>query len=456
MLKQIMLWMAVCVSSLLSAQETVTLECRVAENIKMDAEGKVTLYEVKKGRLVEFATGNYSEGGYFAFQFIPAYEGFYMVGNEKNYCYPVWIKKKGRVSVLIDREGGHLYGKKNSEENKVLYRWVDLSGKVSDMAVGGFKYRNQTFQDFFQELEKLIPLADQFKVGIKTGNPYFNQLMNRLVDYQKDYFAVTYLSRPKPVDYIWPEKSDYSAYYQTILSSDKFQDNLVLKMPEGFRMLDSYVNFTVKMKNDRKSGWEPDLSLISCQELKGEFLLAQLERIPSTFQFRKILNKNREVFTEDQLRQAESLLKKLEEKSARQQAVDFTFPDANGKMVSLSDFKGKIVLVDIWATWCMPCRSELPHLKKLEEEMEGTDLVVIGISVDVQKDYNKWKKMVDAGEVKGVQLFADGGKQLRKDYGVSGIPRFIVFDREGKVFEATAPRPSGPDLKELLNELLKK
>lgn len=456
MLKQMMLWMAVCVSSLLSAQETVTLECRVAGDIKMEAEGKVILYEVKKGKLVEFATGKYSEGGYFAFQFIPAYEGFYMVGNRMNYCYPVWIKKKGVVSVLINREGGHLYGKKNSEENRILYQWLDLSGKVSDMAVRGFKYRNQTFQSFFQELEKFVPLADQFKADIKTGNPYFNQLMSRLVEYQRDYFAIAYLLRPKAVGYVWPERSDYPVYYQTILTPDKFQDNLILKMPEGFSMLDNYVYFADKMKEDGKADRGPDLSVVSCQELKGELLLARLERIASVFQFRKILNTNREIFMEEQLRQAENLLKTLEEKITRQQTVDFTFPDADGNLVSLSDFKGKIVLVDIWATWCMPCRSELPYLKKLEGEMEGTDLVVIGISVDVQKDYNKWKKMVDTGEVKGVQLFADGGKQLRKDYGVSGIPRFIVFDREGKVAEAVAPRPSDPDLKELLNELLKR
>ena len=48
-------------------------------------------------------------------------------------------------------------------------------------------------------------------------------------------------------------------------------------------------------------------------------------------------------------------------------AADFTYPDKDGKMVSLSDFKGKVVLVDVWATWCSPCRKELPYLKKLEE-----------------------------------------------------------------------------------------
>ena len=195
---------------------------------------------------------------------------------------------------------------------------------------------------------------------------------------------------------------------------------------------------------------------IACPALRAEILLSQMERIASVFQFRKVLNTNRELFTAAQQKWAEDRLKVLMEQTRQQTTVDFTFPDVEGKPVSLSDYRGKVVLVDIWATWCSPCRAELPHLKKLEEEMENTDLVVIGVSVDVRKNYDKWKKMVDDGEVKGIQLFANGGKQLCKDYGVNGIPRFIVFDREGKVAEAAAPRPSNPDLKELLNELLKR
>ena len=56
-------------------------------------------------------------------------------------------------------------------------------------------------------------------------------------------------------------------------------------------------------------------------------------------------------------------------------AADFTYPDVNGKEVSLSDFKGKVVLVDVWATWCGPCRGEIPHLKKLEQEMHGRGIL---------------------------------------------------------------------------------
>ena len=139
-----------------------------------------------------------------------------------------------------------------------------------------------------------------------------------------------------------------------------------------------------------------------------------------------------------------------------QVAADFTYPDSSGKQISLADFKGKVVLVDVWATWCGPCRGELPHLKKLEEEMKGKEVVFIGVSVDEAKDRAKWKKFIVDEQLPGIQLFASGWSKITKDYKIEGIPRFMVFDREGKIVDATAPRPSNPALKALLEEVLDK
>ena len=137
-------------------------------------------------------------------------------------------------------------------------------------------------------------------------------------------------------------------------------------------------------------------------------------------------------------------------------AANFTYPDRNGKMVSLSDFKGKIVVVDVWATWCGPCREEIPALIKLEKEMHGKEVVFIGVSVDEKKDHQKWLEVLDKEGLEGVQLFADGWSQIVKDYKIKGIPRFMVFDREGNVIMIDAPRPSEPALKALLERELDK
>ena len=125
--------------------------------------------------------------------------------------------------------------------------------------------------------------------------------------------------------------------------------------------------------------------------------------------------------------------------------------------MSLSDFKGKVVVVDVWATWCGPCKAEIPHLKKLEKEFEGRDdIVFLGVSVDKAKDKDKWLKMIDEQQMAGIHLFADGFSQIAESYQITGIPRFMVFDKQGNIVSTNAPRPSNPQLKTLLLNELKK
>ena len=450
--KLLLFGVAVCISGLLSAQKIVTVECRIDSTLKMNLENRITLYQVAKGRMVEKATAHYNpQNGYFAFQFVPEYEGFYVIGERMNYFYPIWVKSDDKVSVRLTREGMRLYGK-NSHENKILSSFQNLLQDTIGASLRPFLLREMTFQQFFNALERLANQIEDFKSTICTKNDYFNSLMKYYVDCQMDYIALNYIMSPKPVNYVWPKDNELSPYYSTIVSKGKFADENVLKFPEGFRLLNMYMNYAQRFLGDQCP--ENELELLSSRILQGEMALEYLQRQTSLFSCRKLMRKYAPFLSPEQQREADMIFAQLEKKNASQRAVDFTYPDINGHKISLSDFKGKVVLLDIWATWCGPCRAELPHLKKLEEEMAGTDLVVIGVSTDVQKDYEKWKGMVERGEVVGIQLFSNGGEELRKAYQVDGIPRFIVFDREGKVAESSAPRPSNPELKELLNELL--
>jgi len=133
----------------------------------------------------------------------------------------------------------------------------------------------------------------------------------------------------------------------------------------------------------------------------------------------------------------------------------FNYPDTNGKNVSLDDLKGKYVYVDVWATWCAPCKREIPLLKKLVEEYKGKDIVFVSMSIDKMADKEKWLKMVKDEKLQGVQIMAD--KDWKSDfvraYNIRGIPRFILIDKEGKILNVDAPRPSNPNLKKLFNSL---
>jgi thiol-disulfide isomerase/thioredoxin len=135
-------------------------------------------------------------------------------------------------------------------------------------------------------------------------------------------------------------------------------------------------------------------------------------------------------------------------------AIDFTYPDAEGNEVSLSDFVGSVVFVDVWATWCGPCRAEIPHLVELEEQYSDSNVTFIGVSVDVEKNRQVWLDMMEDKGMHGVQLFADGWSGITKDYAINGIPRFMLFDSEGKVADLNAPRPSSDDIRPALEALL--
>jgi thiol-disulfide isomerase/thioredoxin len=134
-------------------------------------------------------------------------------------------------------------------------------------------------------------------------------------------------------------------------------------------------------------------------------------------------------------------------------APDFTFENQNGEMVALSSFKGKMVYIDAWATWCGPCIREIPALKAFIEQNKSDDVVFIQVSVDQTKDKQKWLSMVTQNEVDAVQLFTGtNDKGFGKEYMIKSIPRFILIDKEGKIISANAPRPSDVDgLKALMN-----
>src|SRR5690606_3679472 len=102
-----------------------------------------------------------------------------------------------------------------------------------------------------------------------------------------------------------------------------------------------------------------------------------------------------------------------------------------------------------------PCTAEIPHLKDLERRMKGRDLVIVSISVDKENDKGKWLDMIRKENLGGIQLFANGWGDIAKHYQIKGIPRFMVFDKEGKIVTVNAPRPSNPELITLLNRTLR-
>lgn len=130
---------------------------------------------------------------------------------------------------------------------------------------------------------------------------------------------------------------------------------------------------------------------------------------------------------------------------------NFQAEDIDGKLFSLNSFKGKYLYIDLWATWCGPCKQEIPYLKELEKKFEGKNITFISLSID--RDKAEWEKMVKTGNLSALQLYLGEGSKFQKDYDIEGIPHFILLDPEGKIVNASMIRPSSPDIEKVLNAL---
>jgi len=140
-------------------------------------------------------------------------------------------------------------------------------------------------------------------------------------------------------------------------------------------------------------------------------------------------------------------------KSAANGAV--LMQDKSGKPVSLESFKGKVVYIDFWASWCGPCRQQFPFSKKMHDaltEKQRKKIVFLYISIDDNEDV--WIKSIKDLDIQGTHTISKGGwkSEACKKFQISSIPRYMIMDAQGIIVDDNAPRPSDS---ELLQRLIK-
>ena len=130
-------------------------------------------------------------------------------------------------------------------------------------------------------------------------------------------------------------------------------------------------------------------------------------------------------------------------------APDFQVIDLKGQELSLEKYRGQVVLLDFWATWCIPCRAEMPHLKKVYDTYKDQKLEIIGISLDRTRAV--LDSYIEKQDITWPQ-FLDNGRAVTKMYNVTGIPATFLIDGEGIVREV---KLRGSALEEAVAELVK-
>jgi peroxiredoxin len=133
-------------------------------------------------------------------------------------------------------------------------------------------------------------------------------------------------------------------------------------------------------------------------------------------------------------------------------APEFNLPDLSGAQVASSSFKGKVVIIDFWATWCPPCREEIPHLVNLQAKYRSQGLAIVGLSLDAGGARDV-KPFAEEHDVNYTMLIAND--EVAKSYGnISAIPTTFVLDRNGRIVQRfigyTAPEVFEQTIKPLL------
>ena len=428
--------------------------------ITITLSGKITSTEVKKiwikGESFEKEI-NLKLDGTFSEKLPIDYEGIYVIETSKNRM-PIYFSKDSKMSLTADDANFNAtlkYTGKGSIENQYIARKTIITSQISNEEL--YKLNEAEFLKKVKEIKGSIELLYQ---KIKFSDADFKH---------KEAFNFHFLEQKHFLIY-----KDFHHYYANLNGfevSEKFpkiDEKIDLDNESDFLFSTEYqdivmTKFFKNIKGDEGSFFVsarnavPEIKALKSQSIKNRLILNGINDInienanyKNTYkEFISITNdpKIKEILTTN-------YNNTIAVEPGKPSPI-FNFENQKGGNTSLESLKGKYVFIDVWATWCGPCRQEIPSLEKVEEQFQGKNIVFVSISVDNTKDREKWSKLITEKKMSGIQLLADKefASKFIKDYNIYAIPRFILIDTNGNIVNPQSPFPSDPKLIELLNSL---
>lgn len=381
----------------------------------------------------------------------------------------------------IEKEGlySFIYQRNRLQAYLIPGQTVQFEGDAKDLQTSAeFQPPHQKVWDYYKAKKditskylsqrRLFGLEpNEFLASLETGSKLVDSLLavgdlpSELVSLEKERIQID----EKKNTYIYPLATDKKIDDL----SEQFKDPLAgvdLTDEEKFIENPSYAelvstHFNIEMNQDTSAGYE-DVFLKRVSALPEgnirnsilygtmQYLLTPNERLDEFFTFFNEHSTNAKDIAK--MKEQYDLFQSLTKGNVSPQ---FDYENYDGGTSALSDYKGKYVYIDVWATWCGPCIGEIPSLKEKEAKYHDSNVEFVSISIDESKAYDTWRNMVNDKELGGSQLMADNAWQSKfvQDYQIKGIPRFILVDPEGMIVSADAPRPSSDKLDEKFEEL---
>jgi len=428
-----------------------------------DLRAEIKISKIVNGKEVPVATTKNNSEAKYGFYIKPDEPGLYVLRGVLFNETTLYLKGNQTFNIDFDFAKGFTQTNIPDEENRVLYEWNLANDKILYNEYEGFAHFNgyhKTYEEFFPFYEQHIPLMKKQHENVNTKNKKFNKLMHALIDLNIEQKGLHFIFTPRLKH---PKAADIPSYYGELIKGDNFKTAIALELPNGISTLGMRQTFKRFHTSDSTQAANSKSWMVNDVEndtLRAYYTMGELKKFKDYDEdYLAFIEPLREILEID-----DNLVKEvfdyeltIRTMDPGTQGVEFTFNDINGEEVSFSDFRGKIVYIDCWATWCVPCIKEIPYLKQLEKDFHGKDIVFVSFSTDKPEHKEKWEEFVKKEQLGGVQLISDNGpKNIISDiYVVNTIPRFLLFDREGKIIDTNAKRPSQPELKKQLEALLK-
>ncbi len=416
---------------------------------------EIALFGVQEGALKLYDIQQLDVDSIFSFSIANAPSGFYYLGsseNPKSVFDHLYLKAGQHANLTIENQTIEPVSLPNREAFVYWQNWEVLKKEALD----GAWMKARDLKHAEEVLVKYQNALTDFTSSLKSEDQTLNLLMQLIVQTEFDMFWMRNYSMVQPeVRELLKQNSIMQEIYNRKLTSAD-----ILKIKDGAMLISMFPSFKAYWQMHKTDDYlRYSINVFDNDTLKGRYLTDNIiQRKVSGSYFDKLMAEYGEVLvTEAQKLELKAYQSEIMKFAEGTDALDFAYPDVEGKMHALSDYRGKVVLVDVWATWCAPCKAEIPHLELLVSNYKDRDdIVFISVSINRQKDREKWHSFVKERHLKGIQLLADKGfnSKILKDYEISGVPRFMLFDKDGKILSVNAPRPSNPQLKQLIDEQL--
>lgn len=341
---------------------------------------------------------------------------------------------------------------------------IDLS---VNPAIWNYEGRNKAEQDFYVYFKDTLSTIgrkypETFKECAEFWDARGEEVKSR-ISTMKNRQAIRYFEKRLPemlaynkFNFVWQLRQrglaldsdeDYNAFFNSIdLTDESNVKGLLSRMISVKKTLypDSIPEISRELAATRELSPTRAISDSLCAKYITNILLDG--KITTMYEADVLTEEVDKLITDEGKRdEYHAIIEKAKTLFTGSDAIDFEIVDTGGKVHRLSDFKGKVVYIDFWATWCLPCCLEIPHMEKIAARYAG-DSRIVCMSVSFDKDLDNWREKLDMDKPQWPQYRTDdAGQEITLAYGFRGIPRFMLFDKEGKIVTVYAPRPSEYD-----------